>query len=92
MPQVIFEDLGLIDYKEAWDYQETLFKATVEDKIKIRNGELNPNIKGMKGNISEIGCTRSWAKITKTQNSTMSSPIVRNQIRHATRYILRTLS
>ena len=41
MPQVIFKDLGLIDYKEAWDYQETLFKATVEDKMKIRNGQLN---------------------------------------------------
>ena len=41
MPQVIFKDLGLIDYKEAWDYQESLFKSTVDDKIKIRNGELD---------------------------------------------------
>ncbi len=39
MPQVIFKDLGLIDYKEAWDFQESLFKSTVDDKIKIRNGE-----------------------------------------------------
>lgn len=39
MPQVIFKDLGLIDYKEAWDFQESLFKSTVDDKIKVRNGE-----------------------------------------------------
>ena len=39
MPHVIFKDLGLIDYKEAWDYQESLFKSTVDVKIKIRNGE-----------------------------------------------------
>jgi lipoyl(octanoyl) transferase len=38
MTKVIFKDLGLIDYKEAWDYQEQLFKATIDDKIKIRNG------------------------------------------------------
>ncbi len=39
MTQVIFKDLGLIDYKEAWDFQEQLFKETIDDKIKIRNGE-----------------------------------------------------
>lgn len=37
--QVIFRDLGLIDYKEAWDLQESLFKETVDQKIQIRNGE-----------------------------------------------------
>lgn len=37
-PSVIFEDLGLIDYKEAWDYQEQLFKSTVDLKIARRNG------------------------------------------------------
>lgn len=36
-PEVIFEDLGLIDYQEAWDYQEQLFKATIDLKIKNRN-------------------------------------------------------
>ncbi len=41
MPEVIYEDLGLIDYKEAWDYQEKLFRATVDQKIRIRNGESN---------------------------------------------------
>ena len=39
MPKVIFENLGLIDYKEAWDYQEKLFRGTVDHKIKVRNGE-----------------------------------------------------
>tara|TARA_B110000285_G_scaffold57645_1_gene65868 strand:+ start:1550 stop:2242 length:693 start_codon:yes stop_codon:yes gene_type:complete len=39
MPEVIFENLGLIDYKEAWDYQEKIFKETVNQKIEIRKGE-----------------------------------------------------
>ncbi|MBL1279490.1 MAG: lipoyl(octanoyl) transferase LipB [Fluviicola sp.] len=38
-PEVIYENLGLIDYKEAWDYQEKLFRATVDHKIKVRKGE-----------------------------------------------------
>jgi len=38
-PTVHFKDLGLIDYKEAWDYQEKIFKATIDKKIRIRNGE-----------------------------------------------------
>ena len=33
------EFLGLIDYKEAWDYQETLFKKAIDLKIAHRNGE-----------------------------------------------------
>lgn len=40
-PEVHYENLGLIDYKEAWDYQEKLFKGTVDQKIRIRNGETN---------------------------------------------------
>ncbi len=38
MRRVIFEDLGLIDYKEAWNYQEKLFKQTVDLKIQQRKG------------------------------------------------------
>lgn len=41
IPEVRFLDLGLIDYKEAWDLQESLFQATIQDKIRIRNGEPN---------------------------------------------------
>jgi lipoyl(octanoyl) transferase len=40
LPEVEFIDLGLIDYKEAWDLQESLFNATIQDKIRIRNGEI----------------------------------------------------
>lgn len=39
MPEVIFKQLGLIDYKEAWDFQEEIFQNTIAEKIKIRNGE-----------------------------------------------------
>lgn len=31
--EIIFEDLGLIDYQEAWDYQEKLLAETVALKI-----------------------------------------------------------
>lgn len=34
-----FIDLGLVDYKQAWDYQTTLFNATLE--IKAKNRALN---------------------------------------------------
>lgn len=34
--KVFFKDLGLVDYQEGWDYQETLFKAIVEKKIRNR--------------------------------------------------------
>jgi lipoyl(octanoyl) transferase len=34
---VAFEDWGLVDYKEAWDRQETLFAETVKLKTEIRN-------------------------------------------------------
>ena len=32
MPNVVFEDLGLIDYKEAWDYQEKRFNEILDVK------------------------------------------------------------
>lgn len=36
---VIHRDLGLIDYKQAWDIQEDIFNHTVQRKIAIRKGE-----------------------------------------------------
>lgn len=33
---ILLEDLGLKDYKATWDYQETLFKAILDTKIKNR--------------------------------------------------------
>jgi lipoyl(octanoyl) transferase len=34
-----FQDLGLIDYKEAWDFQENLFKANIDTKIENRKAD-----------------------------------------------------
>ncbi|MFO7873392.1 MAG: lipoyl(octanoyl) transferase LipB [Bacteroidales bacterium] len=34
---VQFEDLGKIDYKEAWDYQEKLFKGIIDIKMNNRS-------------------------------------------------------
>lgn len=34
--EVELQDLGLKDYKQTWDYQEELFKAIVDTKIKNR--------------------------------------------------------
>ncbi len=36
--KVIFEDLKTIDYKEAWDYQENIFKKLID--LKAENREL----------------------------------------------------
>lgn len=33
MKEVIFKDLGLIDYKEAWSYQEKLFQQVINQKL-----------------------------------------------------------
>jgi lipoyl(octanoyl) transferase len=37
--KVRFQDLGLIDYKEAWDYQESLFSKIID--IKVQNRKLD---------------------------------------------------
>ncbi|WP_459072845.1 lipoyl(octanoyl) transferase LipB [Halocola ammonii] len=39
MRKVKFQDLGKMDYKACWDYQEELFKKTVDLKIANRKGE-----------------------------------------------------
>ncbi len=41
--QVLFKDLGIIDYKAAWDYQEELVKANVALKAELKksNQEFN---------------------------------------------------
>lgn len=39
LPTVHFVNLGLIDYKKAWEEQERLFNTTIQEKIQIRNGE-----------------------------------------------------
>ncbi|MBN1388132.1 MAG: lipoyl(octanoyl) transferase LipB [Bacteroidales bacterium] len=37
----MFEDLGLRDYKETWDYQEELFRSLM--KVKLKNRSLSPS-------------------------------------------------
>ena len=37
MQTVQFIDLGLMDYKQAWDYQESLFGEVVKTKVNNRN-------------------------------------------------------
>lgn len=39
MPTVEFRDLGVKDYKETWDLQESIFQSVIDQKIRIRNGE-----------------------------------------------------
>jgi lipoyl(octanoyl) transferase len=39
MQKVQFQDLGLIDYKEAWDYQEEVFKYNIDAKIENRKAD-----------------------------------------------------
>ena len=39
--KVRFEDLGLIDYKQCWKYQEKLFVEIVERKRENRRENLN---------------------------------------------------
>lgn len=44
MRKVNFEDLGLIDYKEAWDYQTALFDKTIATKIQNRKVDLEDQL------------------------------------------------
>lgn len=46
--QIKFIDLGLIDYKEAWDYQEKLFREVINKKL--ANRELPPEQQEFTGN------------------------------------------
>ena len=38
MQQVVFRNLGSVDYKEAWDYQEKLFQTIIAQKLANRVG------------------------------------------------------
>lgn len=41
MRKVHFEDLGLIDFKQAWDYQTNVFQKTIDLKIEKRKNTNN---------------------------------------------------
>ena len=42
---VLYKDLGLVDYKTAWDYQEMLFQQNVGIKSLLRKKELLNTLK-----------------------------------------------
>lgn len=39
--KVLFQDIGLANYKETWDYQTELFNEIIQTKISNRKGEEN---------------------------------------------------
>lgn len=41
MKEVKRIDLGLVSYREAWDYQEALLKKVIEHKLLFRDGKTN---------------------------------------------------
>ena len=41
--KIAFQDLGLIDYRTAWDYQEKIFQEILAIKTQNRNNELSNN-------------------------------------------------
>jgi lipoyl(octanoyl) transferase len=51
--EVIFKDLGIIDYKEAWDYQEALLRKNVEIKgVRHKVQDTSNKAQGVEGNES----------------------------------------
>ncbi len=42
MPSIKFNDLGLMDYQQAWDLQESLFSALMESKVKAETVHKEP--------------------------------------------------
>lgn len=42
MKTIRYQDLGTVDYKTCWDYQEELFAESIRRKITRRNGEDAP--------------------------------------------------
>ena len=39
--QILFQDLGIIDYKEAWDYQENKLKELVQEREELKKNGNN---------------------------------------------------
>jgi len=56
---VTFKDLGLIDYKSAWDYQEELLQANVQLKTALAK-KLNQNLVSSKSEDSDILSTTNY--------------------------------
>ena len=54
--KIVFQDLGLIDYRTAWDYQEKLFQETIAIKSSNRTAELNASNQQQATNNHLIFC------------------------------------
>ena len=57
--KIAFQDLGLIDYRTAWDFQEKLFQETIEIKTKNRTAELNSDDTRLATNNHLLLCEHS---------------------------------
>jgi len=60
--QVIFRELGTMEYKQAWDYQESLLKANVMIKSSVRNLLLESQTKRIEDNMPESDISTSNSK------------------------------
>ena len=60
--KVIFRDLGKMEYKEAWDYQERLLKETARRKSIVRSPD--SIVMGEKSNDNDIGLTTHDSRLT----------------------------
>jgi lipoyl(octanoyl) transferase len=81
---VIFNDLGIIEYKAAWDKQEELLQQNVRIKSEIRNGPLNQGIGKQTTNyflLCEHPPVYTLGKSGKKENVLMSDDeLARNNI------------
>ncbi len=50
--QVIFKDLGIIEYKAAWDYQEELLQANLTVKKELRNEGIKNGLSTLNSQLS----------------------------------------
>ena len=67
------QDLGYKDYKQTWDYQETLFKSIVDTKIKNRREAAGLETKNYFLFVS-IHMFTLWAKVAICQICWLMKP------------------
>ncbi len=65
---VYFEDLGIIDYKSAWDYQEQLVQQNVSIKAKLREQSIVNGHLSINKQLSTINCQLSTQEQLSTTN------------------------
>ena len=67
--RIIFEDLGIVNYKEAWDYQEELVKKNLEIKSEARKAINNEELRTGNGQLTKANfSTSTFNKKTATTN------------------------